>query len=200
MRLVLAHSAEGRQAEPDAKHLTDTPPEITILDDAPRLRVLLCENDAVMAASLKELILDTPGMHLVGIAADADAAAELAREHQPDSAILDVRMPGGGGPRAARLIRVGAPNTRLVAFTAYADRATVLAMLRAGVDEYLVKGVDDGDLIEALRRSGRGRVSLSAIDIEELLAEVVEMLGVAEAERDAARASLLERNGGAAQQ
>ena len=199
MRVVLAQSAEGRPAAPDADQPTSTPPELAILDDAPRLRVLLCENDAVMAASLKELILDTPGMHLVGIAADADAAAELAREHQPDSAILDVRMPGGGGPRAARLIRMGAPNARLVAFSAYADRATVLAMLRAGVDEYLVKGIEDADLLDALRRSGRGRVSLPSIDIEELLVEVIEMLGDVEAERDVARASLAGLREGAAQ-
>ena len=42
--------------------------------------------------------------------------------------------------------------------------------------EYLVKGIDDRDLMEALRRTGRGRVSLPSIDIEELLVEVVEML------------------------
>ena len=65
-------------------------------------------------------------------------------------------------------------------------------MLRAGVHEYLVKGIDDRDLMEALRRTGRGRVSMPSIDIEELLVEVVEMLGAAEAERDAAQHMLAE--------
>lgn len=159
------------------------------------VRVLLCENDPAMSSSLEALIADTPGMTVVGIAGDADAAAHLAEQTQPDAAILDVRMAGGGGPRAARLIGQRAPDTRLVAFSAYADRATVLAMLRAGADEYLVKGVDDADLLEALRRSGRGRISLPPIDMEELLVEVVEMLRVAEADRDSARALLAERQG-----
>jgi DNA-binding NarL/FixJ family response regulator len=159
------------------------------------VRVLICENDPTMASSLQELIVDTPGMTLAGVAGDTDTAAQLAEETQPDAAILDVRMAGGGGPRAARLIRQRVPDARLVAFSAYADRNTVLAMLRAGVDEYLVKGVDDVDLIEALRRSGRGRISLPPIDMEELLIEVVEMLRVAEADRDSARALLAERQG-----
>jgi len=199
MSVVLAQAAEGRTGGAHVDQPASALPETALQDDVSRLRVLICENDPVMASSLRELITDTPGLQLVGVAADADTAAALAREHQPGAAILDVRMAGGGGPRAARLIRAEAPNARLVAFTAYADRATVLAMLRAGVDEYLVKGIDDGDLVEALGRSGRGRVSLSSIDIEELLAEVVEMLGVAEAERDAARAALAEHRGGAAQ-
>ena len=192
MSVVLAHSAAERRADYDAGDQVHAPVETAIERSASLLRVLVCENDHSMAASLRELITDTPGMTLVGIAADADAAAELARETTPDAAILDVRMAGGGGPRAARLIRAHAPNARLVAFSAYADRHSVLAMLRAGVHEYLVKGIDDRDLMEALRRTGRGRVSLPSIDIEELLVEVVEMLGAAEAERDAAQHMLAE--------
>ena len=78
---------------------------------------------------------------MVGAGEDADEAIALAEEHDPDVVVLDVRMPGGGGPRAAREILHRAPDTRILAFSAYDDSGTVAEMKRAGVVEYLLKGV-----------------------------------------------------------
>jgi DNA-binding NarL/FixJ family response regulator len=49
---------------------------------------------------------------------------------------------------------------RVIAYSAFAERESVLGMVRAGAQEYLVKGIDDADLVEAVRRTGRGRISL----------------------------------------
>ena len=138
--------------------------------------VLICENDPVMRSALHYLLDSVPAMNVVGAAVDAEEAAELAERLHPDVALLDVRMPKGGGPRAARLIRRSCPDVRLVAFTAYADSAVVIAMLRAGVSDYLVKGVDDDKLVEALRRSGRGVIGLSHLELSELVFDLVELL------------------------
>jgi response regulator of citrate/malate metabolism len=104
------------------------------------LRVLVCDDDGVMSAAVSDLVRDSPGPELVGVATDASSAAALAAETQPDVVLLDVRMPGGGGAIAARLIHDSVPDARLVAFSAHADRRIVLQMLRAGAVEYLVKG------------------------------------------------------------
>jgi DNA-binding NarL/FixJ family response regulator len=107
--------------------------------------------------------------------------------------VIDVRMPGGGGPRAARLIREHAPDARLIAYSAFADREVVVAMLQAGVDEYLIKGVDDSQLIDAIRRTGRGRIGLPAMELQELLFDLAQMLAGTQARLEAALRQIAEQ-------
>ncbi len=68
--------------------------------------------------------------------------------------MLDVRMPGGGGPRAARRILAHAPRTRILAFSAYDDSGTVAEMMSAGIVEYLLKGAPNTEIVAAVRRAG----------------------------------------------
>ena len=53
-------------------------------------------------------------------------------------------------------------------------------MLRAGVTEYLIKGVDEDDLIDAIRRTGRGRLGLTHVEMSELVFDLVDLLAAAE--------------------
>jgi DNA-binding NarL/FixJ family response regulator len=140
------------------------------------VRILVCENDPFMRSALSDLIRSVSGFELSGVAVDAQAAGMEAARCAPDVALLDVRMPGGGGPEAARLIRASCPDTRLIAFSAHADRAVVLEMLRAGVEEYLIKGKNDDDLVDAIRRTGRGHLGLGKAEMEELVFDLIEML------------------------
>jgi EAL domain-containing protein (putative c-di-GMP-specific phosphodiesterase class I) len=75
---------------------------------------------------------------------------------------VDVKMPGGGGPRAAREITRTSPQTRVLALSAYEDRTTVLEMLRAGAVGYLVKGTSPEEIVASIGRAVRGQTSLSA--------------------------------------
>ena len=165
--------------------MSDLAPSVT--------RVLICENDPIMRSALCDLIDSVPSLQLVGSAGDADAAGEQAIATTPDAAVIDVRMPGGGGPRAARLIREHAPDARLIAYSAFADREVVVAMLQAGVDEYLIKGVDDSQLIDAIRRTGRGRIGLPAMELQELLFDLAQMLAATQARLEAALRQIAEQ-------
>jgi DNA-binding NarL/FixJ family response regulator len=149
--------------------------------------VLVCENDPVMRSALCDLIESVPGLELVGWAEDADSAAERAAQTQPDAVLVDVRMPGGGGPRAAALIRQLVPTARLIAYSAHAERDSVLRMVRAGIQEYLVKGLDDADLVDAVRRTGRGRINLPPLELQELLLDLAQLLAETEARLEAAQ-------------
>jgi DNA-binding NarL/FixJ family response regulator len=162
------------------------------------LRVLLCDDDPVMSEALRDLMLDSPGFELVGVANDADSAATMAETLLPDVVLLDVRMPGGGGPRAARLIRRRVKDARLIAFSAHSDRNTVLTMLRAGASEFLVKGISgDVEILEAMRRTGRGRLGLSQPENAELVSDLIDLLAVTEARLNAANENLLRISSGA---
>jgi len=141
-----------------------------------RIKVLIAEDEPAVRAALADIIATEDSLVLVGAAADAQQAIDLADEHQPDVALLDVKMPSGGGPRAAREIRMLSPGTRVVALSAYEDRTTVLEMLRAGVAGYLVKGTSAGEIVEAIRRSVRGQASLSTEVTAEVIHELVNLL------------------------
>src|SRR5207253_11163440 len=93
---------------------------------------------------------------LVGAAKDADEAIALGRSEHPDVALLDVRMPLGGGPRASREILQAHPETRVIAFTAYEERASAVQMIRAGATSYVLKGSRSSEIPEAMHRVACG--------------------------------------------
>jgi DNA-binding NarL/FixJ family response regulator len=94
-------------------------------------------------------------LDLVGAAADAEEAIDLARQHRPDVVLLDVSMPAGGGIRAATGIREVMPDARLVALSAHDGPSAQLEMSRAGAIGYLVKGASDEDIVSAVRSAAR---------------------------------------------
>ena len=145
------------------------------------VRVLICDDDPVMSSALEDLLRHAAGIQIVGVATDTASAAALAVELVPDVVLLDVRMPGGGGPVAARAIHKALPDVRIVAYSAHADRRVVRQMLRAGAVEYLVKALDSSDdIVDALRRTGRGHFSLALAETEEMVFDLLELLEQAE--------------------
>ena len=96
---------------------------------------------------------------------------------QPDVALVDVRMPGGGAS-AARGITSCAPGTRVLAFTAHDDRETVLQMLEAGAIGYLLKGDSIDEIVEAIHRAADGQAPLSAEVAGEVIDELLGQLNV----------------------
>jgi EAL domain-containing protein (putative c-di-GMP-specific phosphodiesterase class I)/CheY-like chemotaxis protein len=152
-----------------------------------RIRVLVADDDAVMRDTLADVVRSDADLELVAAASDAQEAVELTHLHRPDVALLDVMMPGGGGPRAAREIRAASPGTRVVALSAFDERGAVLEMLQAGAAGYLVKGASVEEILEGIRRAARGEAPLSsgvAADvIEELTGRLEQEAGEAERRR-----------------
>jgi len=139
-----------------------TPVSVLIADDLP-----------LVVDALTELLGGDPSIVVVATANDAVAAVEAAATARPDVALLDVRMPAGGGVVAARGIRKVSPNTKIVALSAQFDRASVVEMVRAGAISYLIKGSAPGEIIAAIHGSVRGESNLSP----EVTGKVMQELG-----------------------
>jgi DNA-binding NarL/FixJ family response regulator len=119
------------------------------------LTVLISDDDPMIREALRDVLQAEPDLDVVAVAQDTDEAIALAERHAPAVAVLDVRMPGGGGNRAAREIRLRSPDTRILVFSAYGDIGAVAEMTRVGVTEYLLKGVTNAEIVAAIRRLGR---------------------------------------------
>src|SRR5579862_7016668 len=125
------------------------------------IRVVIAEDEAPLREALVALIEGEPDLEIAGVAADAQGAIEVAEASQPHVLLQDVRLPGGGGSRVAVEVAARVPGARLIALSAYEDRASVLSMLRAGAIGYLVKGTTPAEILEAIRRAARGQASLA---------------------------------------
>ena len=104
---------------------------------------------------MKAILGGEDGIDLVGVAADADEATALAREHEPDVAVLDLDMPGGGGYAVALAIKDGGLRTRIVALTAIDTPDAQLDILRAGALGFVVKGTPRDEIVHAIRSAAR---------------------------------------------
>jgi DNA-binding NarL/FixJ family response regulator len=115
--------------------------------------IVIAEDEPEVRDVLRTVIATDAGLQLVGAAEEAESAIALAAEHHPDVALVDVRMPGGGGVRATREMLARSPETRVVAFSAFEDVETVLAMLKAGARFYVSKSDSTDEILQAIHRA-----------------------------------------------
>ena len=140
---------------------------------APPLRIVVAEDDAIIRMDLC-LILQEEGYDVVGDCGQGDLAVELVREHRPDVAILDVKMPGLDGISAARTIS-GERLCAVVLLTAFSQRKLIESARDAGVMAYLVKPFQREELVPAVELAfGRFRemtaLAEHTLSLEEQLA------------------------------
>ena len=112
------------------------------------IRVVIAEDEAIIRLDLKET-LEEEGYEVVGETGRGDKAVDLVREHRPDIAILDIKMPGMDGLEAARHITADRICGVLI-LTAFSQREVIEEARDAGALAYLVKPFQKSDLIPAI--------------------------------------------------
>jgi DNA-binding NarL/FixJ family response regulator len=95
-------------------------------------------------------------MKVVAEASDGAEAIELAREHQPDLAVLDISMPRMTGLQAVKEIKRRSPSTQALMLSMHDNEQYFFTALKAGAAGYVLKSVADEDLVSACRAAVRG--------------------------------------------
>ncbi|GBD20009.1 Oxygen regulatory protein NreC [bacterium HR28] len=132
------------------------------------IRVLLADDHPIVRVGLRTLLEAEPDIQVVGEAGTADEAVELARELQPDVAVLDISMPGNGLEALRRIAALGLP-TRILILTVHAEERYLLPVLQAGGSGYVRKSSLHTDLVEAIRTVARGEVFIDQAAARTLL-------------------------------
>ena len=126
------------------------------------IRILVAEDHLVARVGVSTIVNMQPDMTVVAEAANGQQALELYRQHQPDVALLDIRMPGMSGLEAAAAIRAEFPGARMIALTTYGGDEDIRRALAAGVQAYLTKDVLHDELLNAIRAVAAGQTYLPA--------------------------------------
>ena len=115
-------------------------------------RVLIVEDDEVVARVYRRVVDETPGFSVVSVAPTAEYALRVLRQGVPtDLVLLDVGLPGADGTSLLRAIRIE-DGPEVIAVTAMHDKAVVKTLLHLGVVDYLIKPFTFERLQHALMR------------------------------------------------
>lgn len=122
------------------------------------------------------MILETePDIEVVAEAGDGAEGVSLCRQHRPDVALLDVRMPGVDGLQAARRIAADPElHTAVVMLTTFDSDDALVAALQAGAAGFLLKSMPRDRLVSAVRTATSGEALLAPQITRRLLADLVE--------------------------
>jgi DNA-binding NarL/FixJ family response regulator len=116
-----------------------TTPSVVIVDDHGIFR-------SGVKAELEEKV------EVLGEADSVESAVRAITEHDPDVALLDVHMPGGGGVEVIEQVSRQRPQQRFLALSVSDDPKDVIAIVRAGARGYVTKTITGDELVDAIKR------------------------------------------------
>lgn len=155
------------------------------------VRVLIADDHPVVRQGLRMMLNNDPEVDVVGEARDGEEAVALASEHEPELAVLDVRMPRLDGIEAAKRILAERPIP-IVMLTAYGQEELVNRAVEAGVFGYLVKPFRETDLLPAIETARARHEELAVVRAE---ADSLSAALAARKSIERAKGLLMEREG-----
>jgi two-component system, NarL family, response regulator DevR len=124
---------------------------------APPLRVMLVDDHEVVRDGIKLLLNETDDVVVCAEAGSAREAVAVAARALPDVIVMDVRLQDGSGIEATRDIRAARPQTNVLMLTSFADDEALFASIMAGAAGYVLKQIQGGELVRAIRTVGAGQ-------------------------------------------
>jgi DNA-binding NarL/FixJ family response regulator len=135
-----------------------------------KIKILIADDHSVVREGLRTLLGRVTDFDVIGEAADGEEAVRVTCEKKPDVAIVDISMPKVNGIEAARQIRKGSPDTRVLIFTIHENEEYVYQIIASGANGYVLKDAGKNELVAAVRAIHSGgrffspRVSRLIID------------------------------------
>jgi len=124
------------------------------------IRVMIADDHPVVCRGIAAIVQSEPGMRIVGEASNGRQAVEMYRALLPNVALIDLRMPVLSGLDAIREIHREFPKAHIITLTTYKGDEDVYRALKAGAQGYLLKGMSNSELLDAIRIVNSGRKHL----------------------------------------
>lgn len=120
------------------------------------VRVVVADDHPVFLDGLRVLLQSSPGLDVVGTAADGAALLALTEQVAFDVAVVDLDMPGVDGAAATRELTQRSPEAAVLVLTMHDDDESVHRALRAGARGYVLKGAAQGAIVRAIQTLADG--------------------------------------------
>jgi NarL family two-component system response regulator LiaR len=140
------------------------------------IRVLVCDDQAVVCEGLELILAADPEIEVVGLAYEGAEALELISASKPDVVLMDLKMPGMNGIHATREIKKRYPEIKVLVLTTFGEDEWVFDAVRSGADGYLLKGTPRDKLVAAVKGTAAGEVHIDPSVGGKLLALVASSL------------------------
>ena len=125
------------------------------------IRILVVDDHQIVRQGLRSILEREADLRVVGEAASAEDALRQVLRDPPDVVLADVRMANMSGIDLCRRLHEVAPRVAVLILSSYINEAMVRECIDAGARGYLLKDVEDLDLVRSVRSVVRGEAALS---------------------------------------
>lgn len=138
------------------------------------IRILIIDDHAVVRKGLAMVLRLEPDLEIVAEAGDGRTGLELARAFNPDIVLLDLIMPAMEGQEVALTLRQFLPHIKILILTGTEVDDRVFDLIAAGVEGYVLKNIEPGELVRAIRAVVHGEAYLHPDVMKKVLGRVNE--------------------------
>ena len=132
------------------------------MEPAKKIRVLLADDQSILADGIRSVLSSCPEIEVVGIAADGFEALAMLQKQKPDVILMDIRMPNMNGVIATQEVKRRHPEVKVLILTTFDDSDYILNAINNGASGYLLKDTSSSALIDAIKNAYAGDTILPA--------------------------------------
>lgn len=121
------------------------------------ISVLIAEDHEIVRYGISTFLSSADDIIIAGEASSGDECLAVFKQTQPDLCLLDIGMPHKDGIETAHLIREIDAEVKILILSMHTDRQKLTEVLKAGVDGYLLKDIEKGDILHGIRAIMRGQ-------------------------------------------
>ncbi len=132
------------------------------------IKVLIADDNQLFREILAKLLKHASDIEIIAQAVDGLEVLDKVRQNQPDIVLMDIAMPNLNGIDTTVALIKQFPDIKIIALTAYDDKANIKGMLSAGASGYLLKSCKYDQLVDAIIQVNNGKKYISA-DVAEII-------------------------------
>jgi two-component system, NarL family, response regulator NreC len=139
------------------------------------IRIILCDDHAVVRMGLKMLLSNHPDMEVIGEASEGNEGIQMAQELKPDVVVMDLSMPHGkDGLSATSELKKLIPNVQILILTMHDDEEYLFRAIQAGASGCILKSAPHDELLSAIKMVAKGEAYLHPSATKRLMEEYID--------------------------